>query len=267
MAVSPTVQGTLRWRLHSVWWYLKRPALYAHAVRMASSRMLQREQESDTRPEAEAWCAACAVDTEEALRQLTGRAQLTPLRTLHAEAFATAETAAATCPVAMGGAAGLDLLYWLAEAIEARRVIETGVAYGWSSLALLLSLCQRDGSRLISTDMPYTNRDNDSYVGCVVPESLRANWQIIRCADRDGLPTALKRLPSIDLCHYDSDKSYTGRRWAYPRLWKALRPGGVFLSDDVGDNLALHDFCQEIGVEPLIVGIDGKYIAVIRRPS
>ena len=52
-----------------------------------------------------------------------------------------------------------------------RRVIETGVAYGWSSLALLLSLKNRNGL-LVSTDLPYAGLDNDPYVGCVVPDEL-----------------------------------------------------------------------------------------------
>ena len=40
-------------------------------------------------------------------------------------------------------------------------------------------------------------------------------------------------VPEIDLCHYDSHKDYDARMWAYPRLWAALRSGGIFISDDI----------------------------------
>jgi class 3 adenylate cyclase len=127
------------------------------------------------------------------------------------------------------------------------------VGYGWSSLALLLSLSRRPGAQLVSTDMPYVDRDNEAWVGCVVPERLRSAWRLIRLADGEAVPRALRLLPRVDLCHYDSSKRYAARRWSYPRLWSALRPGGCLVSDDIGDNLAFRDFCREIGVHPIVV--------------
>ncbi|MCX7426235.1 MAG: class I SAM-dependent methyltransferase [Planctomycetia bacterium] len=189
------------------------------------------------------------------------------------ESFALADANAKRCPVEMGGPGCLDLIYWTAEWLQAMRVIETGTAYGWSSLAVLLSLKNREGSRLISTDRPYLGRDNDPYVGCVVPDDLRSHWQILRQADREALPKALAQLPLIDLCHYDSDKSVGGRRWAYPRLWKALRHGGCFLSDDISDNLAFRDFCRQVAVEPIIVRVPDpffrgeKYVGVLIKAT
>jgi predicted O-methyltransferase YrrM len=100
---------------------------------------------------------------------------------------------------------------------------------------------------------------------------LKSNWQIIDRADREALPMALKKLPSIDMCHYDSDKSYDGRIWAYPSLWKALRPDGVFISDDIGDNLAFHDFCNQVNQVPVIVGstseVETKYVGVLVKTA
>ena len=42
-------------------------------------------------------------------------------------------------PVAMGGAANVELLYDLVRLLRPDRVLETGVALGWSSLAILLA--------------------------------------------------------------------------------------------------------------------------------
>jgi len=113
--------------------------------------------------------------------------------------------------------------------------------------------------------MPYPNLDNDSYVGCVVPAELRSHWRILRCADREGLPRAMRELGSLDLCHYDSDKSYEGRMWAHPLLWKALRRGGYLVSDDINDNVGFRDFALQVGVEPIIVEYEGKYIGILQR--
>ena len=163
----------------------------------------------------------------------------------------------------MGGPGDIALLYHLAEHLQAQRVIETGVAYGWSSLALLLSLQNRPAARLISTDRPYIKRNNDHYVGCVVSTNLRNQWQLINNSDRRALPEAIQALAPLDLCHYDSDKSYKGRLWAYPLLWTAIRPGGIFVSDDIGDNLAFRDFCDHIQREPIIIQHGDDYIGLL----
>jgi len=267
MGNSRTAPTTVTWRLRSLLWYSSRPKLYRQFVRRVKARFFHRDLSPGTREAAERWCEERSMDTAEAILKITGSPMVEPVRDRFKDVFVKAEEVERTCPVKMGGAAGLDLLYWVAERLQAQHVVETGVAYGWSSLVLLLSLAKRDRGLLISTDMPYANRNNDKYVGCVVPAELRSRWQIIDRADRDALPRALRTLPSLDMCHYDSDKSYEGRMWAYPRLWNSLRPGGCFVSDDVSDNLAFRDFCRRIDANPIVVRMSDKYAGVlINRP-
>jgi predicted O-methyltransferase YrrM len=121
------------------------------------------------------------------------------------------------------------------------------VASGWSSLAILLAMRESGGGRLISIDMPYAKLNNESYVGCAVPDALRSRWSLVRKSDRDALEPAIGELGELDLAHYDSDKSYRGRMFAYPRLWAALRQGGILMSDDIEDNLAFRDFAESVG--------------------
>lgn len=255
-------------KLGTLLWFLKRPRLYPHMMHLISQKLSPASRRmEDTREEALEWCEGLAVDTDTALEQLTGRPAPTPVRDLYSDYFETAGITAGDCPIEMGGAGNLDLLYWSAEHLKALRVIETGVAFGWSSLAILLSLRNRPSSQLISSDMPYRNRNDEQYVGCVVPEEIRSNWRILSYADRQALPRALKILDTIDLCHYDSDKSYDGMMWAYPILWKALRPGGFFISDDIGDNIAFCEFSRTVACEPIVVKHDDKHIGVIIKPS
>jgi hypothetical protein len=245
-------------------WFLRRPQFYPHMLYLALKKVVPGSKSKDkTRAEATRWCESRALETNDAISKLTGLADPKPVRELFPSQMKWAYHKARECPVDMGGPGNVDLIFWLAEHKSARRVVETGIAYGWSSLAILLSIDRRDGAMLVSTDMPFIGLNNEPYVGCVVPPELRAKWQIIRLADRPGLARALQETGKIDLCHYDSDKSYAGRMWAYPKLWAALTPGGFMISDDVSDNVGFRDFSLAVGREPVVVACDGKFVGVL----
>lgn len=249
-----------------LFWYLRRPVMYPdlarRAIRHARRIFLGKDDKAEARRQSVAWCTPRAISTKEALVKITGSAPAQPLKTQFADIFKRSEEAAAACPVKMGGPGDLDLLHHLAEYLQARKVIETGVAYGWSSLALLLSIQKRDGV-VVSTDLPYAGMDNDPYVGCVVPDELRKHWKLLRGRDRKRVPEAIEIAQPLDLCHYDSDKSYSGRMWTYPRLWKALRPGGIFISDDICDDMGFADFAKSLAIEPIIVNFNGKFVGIL----
>ena len=129
---------------------------------------------------------------------------------------------------------------------------------------------KREGALLVSTDIPYPyDAYASQYTGCLVPQEWRAFWRLIPLVDREGLPRALSFFDEIDICHYDSDKSYEGRMWAYPLLWAKLREGGFFISDDISDNWAFRDFCELVEQTPIIVEtprrnpLQKKYVGVL----
>ena len=103
---------------------------------------------------------------------------------------------------------------------------------------------RRAGSgQLISVDMPYPKMGNGGFRGPIVRSrsGSAGNWTLIRQPDRPGLEEKLSRrsVAGIDLCHYDSDKSWWGRAYAFPILWEALVSDGVFISDDIQDKYVL----------------------------
>ena len=161
-------------------------------------------------------------------------------------------------------ASAFRMLYDLSCMIRAEKVLETGVAAGWSSLAFLAAL-QRTHGTLVSIDLPYVGRSDLAQIGMAVPLELRANWKLYIEPDRSGIPKAISELGELDIVHYDSDKSYLGRKWAYPRLWKAVRPGGLFISDDITDNIAFVEFATEVDVDPIIVLEDDRYVGIIKK--
>ena len=109
-------------------------------------------------------------------------------------------------------------------------------------------------------------KKNDNDVGIVVPEYLRENWTLIRKPDNPGIIDALNQSNgNVDLCHYDSDKSWWGRNYAYPILWKSLKPGGLFISDDIQDNLYFSEFVKKNFLKFSVIEFNGKFVGLIRK--
>jgi predicted O-methyltransferase YrrM len=127
------------------------------------------------------------------------------------------------------------------------------VGNGRSTLAFLLYLKGHAEGRLLSGDLPVLELRNDKWVGIAVPEDLRDRWSLFRMADRESLPKIARYARPFDLVYYDSDKSMEGRRFSYILLWRNLKPGGVFIANDIDDNIAFAHFCDVIGVEPIVV--------------
>jgi predicted O-methyltransferase YrrM len=262
------IAKSLRSKLETLRWYAERPALYRELVRKLvrgqfTTRSFQQKREQE-KEQGRAWCQTVVVQPAAVCEALGISSSLEPVSALHPAEWTQALNLVASCPVKMGGPADLAMLYHLVRSLPARRVIETGVASGWSSLAILLALREAGGGKLISVDMPYAKLNNEQYVGCAVPDELRSNWTLIRKSDRDALDPALQELGTIDLAHYDSDKSTAGRHFAYPRLWDALRAGGVLMSDDVEDNLAFRDFAEKVGRKPWVLEKkSGNYAGIL----
>lgn len=109
---------------------------------------------------------------------------------------------AAKSKVKMVGPGDLDLLFNAVRLTNAKRVVETGVAYGWSSLAILYAMSMSGTEKLYSVDMPYPKMDNEAFVGIAVPQRFRSRWSLIREPDRCGLEKAIDAASGqIDLCH------------------------------------------------------------------
>lgn len=272
----------LQQKLTTITSYLVRPNTYPFLMRLIKTKIVGGSMSLDqTQERATDWCKQQAIPTTEAIHRITGKERIIPIRSMFESVFEQAEARVAQCPQQMGGAGNLDLIYTIAHHLNATRVIETGVAYGWSSLALLLAISQQATSQqatsqqisahLVSTNLHYSRYGDDSYVGCAVGDDLKPFWTLLREGDRTALPKALSILSEYDLCHYDSDKTYGGRMYAYPLLWQGLKLGGCFISDDIGDNLAFAHFCQMVKTKPIIVKTPSstgeKYVGILFKAN
>ena len=228
--------------------------LFTRATALNDKRLAEERAIANT------WCAERAVEIGDLSPLLPFSFVAVSLAETFSQLLHVARERLATCPIEFGGAGHLDLLYSLAQAVDARRVVETGVGFGWSSLALLLAIADRnDHSLLCSVDFPYISEWSTNWIGAAVPRELRGRWRLFRMADRQGLPRALRQARPVDLAHYDSDKSPQGRLFGYGTIWDSLRIGGILVSDDVGDNLAFKRFAEHVGRTPIVVRWNNKY--------
>jgi len=253
-------------KLHTILWFIKNPSYMPQAWSLVLRKFTKRNDRFGGN-EALDICNKKAISEFKAISKLTGIAveELKDIRGLYTSIFKAAEERSEQVPVEMGGPGAINLLYYLMMHFKPSNTLETGVAYGWSSLAMLLAKNEYKTGKLYSIDMPYVNMKNEIYVGIVVPEYLKDNWILIRKADRSGIPAVIKRVKTLDMCHYDSDKSYFGRSWAYPLLWRALRKNCLLISDDIQDNIAFFEFCKKTNREPVIVESQGKFVGIIQK--
>lgn len=260
-------------KIRNLAWFAKHPQFWEHAAHLVARKFTRKvgvnEDSPELRFEARRWAAERAVSVHEAL-QAVGLCALTEeadaLPRLHQDLLEEAEERSRLAEKAMGGAGNLDLIYAATRLSGATRVIETGVAYGWSSLAILAGFNNPAMSRLISIDMPYPGLNNEKFVGIVVPENLKLNWELIREPDRRGIEKAITKMGGrLDLCHYDSDKTYPGRQYGYSLLWDALKTSGIFLSDDIQDNIAFQELVEAKQVPYAVIEYDDKYVGIAKK--
>lgn len=144
--------------------------------------------------------------------------------------------------------AELPTLYLLIRMIQPDIVLETGVSSGASSAYILSALQDNDMGRLISIDLPPGNLPPGKASGWVVPSSLKERWSLHIGDAKNLLKPLLHEADQIDCFIHDSSHTYEHMIWEFKTVWPYLKPGGLFLSHDVGANDAFLDFMKENGI-------------------
>src|SRR5215208_3892422 len=124
--------------------------LYLRETTGIGRAALRKEQEA-----AAAWCEEQAVDTPDTLAALGIAEPPAELDVLFPKIMESARARIKQCPLplyqmGLAGAGDTSLLYSLCAHLSVGRVLETGVALGGSSLAILLALRNRPDALLVS---------------------------------------------------------------------------------------------------------------------
>jgi predicted O-methyltransferase YrrM len=166
--------------------------------------------------------------------------------------------------VPLGGGGQFQLVRFLVRYLRPRVVVETGVAAGWTSQAILDALERNGGDgSLWSSDFPYFRlEDPEKYVGCLVDGALKGRWHLGLNGDRTNLAEFLPQLETIDLVHYDSDKSIEGRQFAIDAVASRLTPDSVVVMDDIDDNTFFRDWVARTGRSCRVFARGRKFVGL-----
>lgn len=167
--------------------------------------------------------------------------------------------------VSLGGGGNYILLYFLIRKFKPLNIVETGVAAGWTSLAILRAIKKNGKGFLYSSDFPYFRLENpEKYIGYLAKyDSNEDNWFLNIRGDDIALPKIVKRLDNnIDLFHYDSDKSYSGRDNALKILSSKIDSKTIIIFDDIQNNLHFKNYVQKNKKDFRVYKFEGKYIGI-----
>jgi methyltransferase family protein len=138
----------------------------------------------------------------------------------------------------------------LARHLRPRQALETGVARGLTSRALLEALELNGDGRLTSVDLPPRFPPAlRRQTGVAVPGRLRARWTYVNGSSRRRLPRLVAQLAPIDLFLHDSMHTTRNVLFELETVWPGLQPGGVILVDDIDLNRGFETFTDKHGPE------------------
>ncbi len=170
--------------------------------------------------------------------------------------------ALAEAGVDLGGGGGVELLYLLTRVVRPSLALETGVAAGWSSAAVLAAMRANGTGRLMSSDFPFFRLpDPERYIGYIVPDHLKSGWSLRIRGDRRNLEEFLRPDTMVDLVHYDSDKTRDGREFFLRRVRPHLTARHIIVMDDIQDNLVFREYAER-QAHFRVFAYEGKYIGV-----
>jgi predicted O-methyltransferase YrrM len=166
--------------------------------------------------------------------------------------------------VPIAGAGHFALVHFLVRYLRPEVVLETGVAAGYTSQAILSAFEQNGAGTLYSSDFPYFRLDApERYVGCLVDESLKHRWRLGLNGDRVNLAEFMPAIDRLDLVHYDSDKSVEGREFVMDLVAPRLGPGAVVVMDDIDDNTYFRDWVARTGTPCRVFGGNHGFVGLI----
>jgi len=164
----------------------------------------------------------------------------------------------------VGGPACIELLYFLVRLLKPKVVIETGVAAGHSSTVILSAIKKNKSGILYSSDLPYFKEKNsENIIGFLVPTPLKSAWKLYCNGDLDNANHFLNEIKKADVIHYDSDKTFLGKKMFFEKIKKVICESTCILIDDVQDNNYFLNLSKQLKRRPFILKYNKKIVGIL----
>lgn len=167
----------------------------------------------------------------------------------------------------VGGGGAYHLLYFLTRKYQPNYIVETGVATGFTSSAILEALEINKSGYLFSSDYPYPFlTEDENYLGILVDERLKKRW-MLHC---EGDEFNLKKIPDlwkgkVDIFHYDSSKWYKDKKRCMQTISQYLSKKAFIIFDDIQDDLFFYDLVNKNNYSNFqIIEFKNKYLGLIK---
>jgi len=161
-------------------------------------------------------------------------------------------------------------VWCLTRHLRPTKVVETGVARGFTSRFILEALEKNKTGHLWSIDLPpLLEPQLHAQIGAAVGDRFASRWSYIKGSSRRRLPELLSKLGQINLFIHDSVHTERNVRFELEHGYNALTPGGAIVVDDIDLNWRFHEFrqafpdqrslvCQAQPILPDVRRFDGK---------
>lgn len=157
-------------------------------------------------------------------------------------------------------------LYILCRILKPKIIVETGVAYGLSSLYILRALEKNNQGKLYSIDSVFRPWQIKDMIGAIIPQELRNNWELILGKSNERLQEVLDQFDGIDVFIHDSSHTYKNMLYEFSTCFEKLNENGLIISDDILDNDAFYDFVSKKKIKNYIIKVvENSGLGIIKR--
>jgi predicted O-methyltransferase YrrM len=155
-------------------------------------------------------------------------------------------------------------LFLIARALKPQWFLETGVANGKSSLMILQGMALNQHGTLISVDIATLeasgadrHKAEGLQTGWLVPDRLRARWDLRIGSSHEVLPRIAGSAPKLDIFMHDSLSNYENMMFEYGQARRLVASKGMLISDDIEASAAFSEFSAQHGTHVSCFGTLG----------
>lgn len=159
-------------------------------------------------------------------------------------------------------------LYALCKIMKPSKIVETGVAYGLSSMYVLQALYENKKGALYSIDSIFRPWESEEMIGSAIPSNLRTNWNLVHGSSSQKLKKLLMSSGPIDIFFHDSLHTFKNMIFEFETAWPFINKNGFLISDDISSNNAFYEFYSKLNLEPntmLQKASDNSFLGIIRK--